>query len=324
MIGARRWGGGFMSDDVGQEVLDAELVQPTPFPAKPRVWTVFLAIVLATVVNIGVSVIVVVLLIGNAVSEGMSAKKAAEDLPAMLMAPVAFMLFIAVGGLAYATGAIIPARLSPTPWRERLGLSGKRVPARVYLLAMLGSLAPLALALGLAQALTLLIPPDESLQMLFDRLTLATAVPFVLSIAIVPGISEELMFRGYVQRRLLQRWSPAWAIGVTSLIFALVHVQPHTVAAAFPLGLWLGFLAWKCGSIGPSILCHAFINGSLNAWRVIVKFGEVPETAQTVVEVGSVLVGLVCLVLLLRLLSGAEKEPAELSSEVAVPVDEQA
>ncbi len=207
------------------------------------------------------------------------------------------------------------------PIRERLGLPRTGVPASVYLLAMFGSIAPFAIALGMAQALTLIIPPDESVQMLYDNMTLVMAVPFVLGIAISPGISEELMFRGYIQGRLLQRWSPGWAIGVTSLIFAIVHFQPHTVVFAFPLGLWFGFLSWKCGSIGPSILCHAFVNGSLNAWRLMIKFGEISEGVQIVVQTAIVVVGLVCFVLLLRRFAIKKDPLADLSNDVDSGVD---
>jgi len=43
---------------------------------------------------------------------------------------------------------------------------------------------------------------------------------------------------------------------------------------------------------------------------MVVKFGEVSETLQIVVEVVSVLVGLVCVVLLLRRLAIKEEMPA--------------
>lgn len=311
-----------MFEDVGPGVIQAESEPSALSAAKPRVWTVFLAAVLATVANVGISVIAVGVIVGNMLLRGTSGPEIAEKLPSLIATPVVFMVFIVVGGLACGLGAVIPAWLSPHPTRQRLGLSGPRVPGSVYLLAMVGSLAPLAIAIGLAEALALIVPPDETLQMLFDRMTVATAILFVLGIAIIPGVSEELLFRGYVQQRLLQRWSPAWAIGVTSLVFAMVHIQPHTVVAAFPLGLWLGYLAWKCGSIGPSILCHAFINGSLNAWRAVVKFGEVPESVQRVVEVVSVLVGLVCFVLLVRRFATMGKESAETPAEVAGAADE--
>ncbi len=289
-----------MSDDV---VVASLSDQPAPLPApyrKPRVWTLFAAVVLATVANIGFSIVAVIALVIIAVAKGANLRDFMDSMPEKLMTPWMFMAFIVCGGVAYGLGAIVPAWLSPTPVRERLGLLPVRATRGVYLLAMFGSILPLAIALGLAQALAMIVPPDESFQLLFDNMTLAAAVPFVLGIAVLPGISEELMFRGYVQRRLLERWSPLWAIGVTSLMFAVVHVQPHTVVAAFPLGLWLGLLAWRCNSIGPSILCHAFINGSLNAWRVVVKFGEVPQIVQTVFEIACVSVGLVCFVVLLR------------------------
>lgn len=322
--GRRMPKGVFMSDDAGEQALDAVLVEPVPSPVKPRVWTVFVAVVLATVANIGFSVVVIVFLVANAVGQGMSPQKAAKQIPEMITDPTVFPVLILCGGLACGLGALIPASLSPIPTRERLGLPGTKVPGRVYVLAILGSILPLAIALGFAEALALVIPPDESFQMLFDRMTIGTAVLFVLSIAIFPGISEELLFRGYVQGRLLQRWPPLWAIGVTSFVFALVHIQPHTVVAAFPLGIYFGYLSWKCRSIVPSILCHAFVNGGLNAWRVVVKFGEVSETAQVVFEVFCVLVGVVCFVVLVRLLSRIENERADLSSEVADPVDERA
>ncbi len=289
-----------MSDDVVVASLGDEL-GPLPAPhRKPRIWTLFVAVVLATLANFGFSILAVVILILVAVAGGASIRDFMDSMPEKLMTPWMFMAFIVCGGVAYGLGAIVPAWLSPTPVWERLGLLPVKATRGVYLLAMFASIAPLAIALALAQALALIVPPDPMVELLYKNMTPAAAVPFVLSIAIVPGISEELMFRGYVQRRLLERWSPLWAIGVTSLMFAVVHVQPHTVVAAFPLGLWLGFLAWRCDSIGPSILCHAFINGSLNAWRMVVKFGEVPQIVQTVFEIGCVLVGLVCFVALLR------------------------
>ena len=307
-----------MSDEVIVASLCDEPVPSTLPPRKPRVWTVFVAVVLATAANIGFSIVAVVALILTTVAQGTSIQSSMGSMPERLMTPWMFVVFIVCGGVAYGGGAIVPAWLSPIPIRERLGLLPVKTTRGVYLLAMFGSIFPLAIALGLAQALTLIVPPDPSVELLFDNMTLAAAVPFVLSIAILPGISEELMFRGYIQRRLLERWSPVWAIGATSLVFAIVHIQPHTVVLAFALGLWLGFLAWRCNSIGPSVLCHAFINGSINAWRVVVKFGEIPQIGQTVFEIGCLLVGLVCFVVLLRRFAekgvgdefeGASREP---------------
>lgn len=94
---------------------------------------------------------------------------------------------------------------------------------------------------------------------------LATASPpwklgFVLSGSLLPGVCEELLFRGYMQSRLLKRWSPPVAIGVTSIMFAAMHIDPTYMVFVLPSGVWLGYLAWRTGSILPGIACHAFVN----------------------------------------------------------------
>jgi membrane protease YdiL (CAAX protease family) len=186
-----------------------------------------------------------------------------------------------------------------------------RISSTAIALTVVGSWAPLAVGLGFAQMLAWYVPPDPMVEKLLANITPSQAIPFVVFIAIVPGVVEELLFRGYVQGRLLERWSPWVAITVTSLLFAIVHVQPHHVVAVFPIGLWLGVVAWKSGSVIPSILCHAFINGSLNAWRMIAKFNELPEGTQHLVYIGGLFVGVICFVLAVNLLFANDETQSE-------------
>jgi membrane protease YdiL (CAAX protease family) len=154
---------------------------------------------------------------------------------------------------------------------------------------------------------------------LYRQMTWEAAVPFLLFIAVVPAFMEELLFRGYIQGRLLQRW-PAWvAILVTSVLFALMHVAPHAVAAAFPLGLWLGVLAWRTGSVWPGIVCHAFVNGAWNVWQVGRSLTGLEENPPAPVLVGLGVVGLVCFVLSCRLLLRPERAPLPAPKEEGFP-----
>jgi membrane protease YdiL (CAAX protease family) len=108
---------------------------------------------------------------------------------------------------------------------------------------------------------------------LYDRMTLTMAVPFILFIAVAPGFCEELLFRGYMQRRLLERW-PAWlALLVVSVLFGVMHGTPVAIAAAYPIGVWLGVLAWRTGSVWPGVACHAFVNGSWNVYQIGARLG---------------------------------------------------
>ena len=83
---------------------------------------------------------------------------------------------------------------------------------------------------------------------------------FVLAI-IVP-LSEELVFRGAVLRSLLA-WhgERAWLmIALSALFFALVHMNPAQMPHAFVMGLLLGWMYWRTGSIVPSFVFHLVNN----------------------------------------------------------------
>jgi|SRR6056297_796588 len=96
-----------------------------------------------------------------------------------------------------------------------------------------------------------------SLLRLYENISTPWAFVLIAVVGIFPGVSEELFFRGFVQRRLLHRYSPVTAIGITTILFALLHVTPHGIALASVMGIWLGVVAWRIGSIWPSVACHA-------------------------------------------------------------------
>ena len=77
---------------------------------------------------------------------------------------------------------------------------------------------------------------------------------------LVPGLCEELLFRGYVQTRLLQAWQSWKAILITSLLFSAAHLSPIHALGVFPLSLWLGIIAMRCGCIWPAIFGHTVNN----------------------------------------------------------------
>ena len=94
-------------------------------------------------------------------------------------------------------------------------------------------------------------------------------VLIVVSMAIVPAVFEELFFRGYLFSALQKRFSPWRTIFVTAVLFGAFHVLAKSVLATerfFPstcMGLVLGFVAWRSGSVFPGMLLHACHNGLL-------------------------------------------------------------
>ena len=83
-------------------------------------------------------------------------------------------------------------------------------------------------------------------------------------ICLLAPLAEELVFRGAILRALLA-WKPAnhWAmIAVSALLFALVHMNPAQMPHAFLMGLLLGWMYYRTGSIVPGVAFH-WINNTI-------------------------------------------------------------
>lgn len=262
----------------------------------PRVWTVFAAVGLALVLAILLQVIFVIVLAIVEAGRGVKPEELGDAIADRLTSPFVLISLIATGQLAFGLAGFLAALWSPEPFRERLAWRKASPSWLVFPLAMMGSLLPLAIGLAAAESLATVIPPDETFKRFFEVVTIGPAIVFVLFIGVAPGLFEEVLFRGYVQPRLVKRWGIVKGIVVTTILFGLAHVMPHAIAAALPLGFWFGYIAWRSRSILPAVFCHFFVNSGLNAWRMIVKFSEVPEIAQNSVHACSLAAGVVCFV----------------------------
>jgi membrane protease YdiL (CAAX protease family) len=82
----------------------------------------------------------------------------------------------------------------------------------------------------------------------------------LLGLGLAPGIAEELLCRGLVQRGLVPSLGAPAAVALSALLFGALHADPvHAVFAAV-LGLYLGILSHVAGSVRPAIACHAVNN----------------------------------------------------------------
>lgn len=79
----------------------------------------------------------------------------------------------------------------------------------------------------------------------------------LLVIAVVPAISEELVFRGVIQRSLV-RWFGSAHVGVwvAAAIFSAIHFQFFGFVPRFVLGLGLGYLYQWSGNILVPMAAH--------------------------------------------------------------------
>ncbi len=80
--------------------------------------------------------------------------------------------------------------------------------------------------------------------------------------ALIPSVSEELLFRGFLQRSLEVKLSPFWAITISSIIFGFIHFNPINLVPLIVIGILLGYIAYVTRSIVLPIIIH-FINNSI-------------------------------------------------------------
>lgn len=104
---------------------------------------------------------------------------------------------------------------------------------------------------------------------LMEQLRHVSPVWILLALSIVPGFCEEFFFRGVLFSSLRSVTFPWRTILTTAVLFGSFHIIAGLVLAperflpsAF-IGLVLGWVRWRTGSVFPSMVLHAVHNGLL-------------------------------------------------------------
>ncbi|RSK46549.1 CPBP family intramembrane glutamic endopeptidase [Hymenobacter perfusus] len=96
----------------------------------------------------------------------------------------------------------------------------------------------------------------------------------VLVIAVVPAVSEELFFRGVIQRNLVQ-WAGSRHVGIwlAATIFSAIHFQFFGFFPRLVLGLVLGYLYEWSGNILVPMAAHF----AQNAFQLVLLYAQQQE-----------------------------------------------
>lgn len=99
---------------------------------------------------------------------------------------------------------------------------------------------------------------------------LAAGLTTISAVVLAP-VNEEILFRGLVQPLLAVGTRSAWiAILVCGAAFACFHFPlVHTMPALFALGLLLGYLRARTGSLTLVILVHMVFNAKTLLWLAL-------------------------------------------------------
>ena len=85
----------------------------------------------------------------------------------------------------------------------------------------------------------------------------------VFLMAFIPAICEELAFRGFIFAGLVRQGGRLRAVLVTAVLFGISHGFLQQSIAASCMGVLLGWIALRTGSVLPCILLH-FTNNALS------------------------------------------------------------
>ncbi len=99
---------------------------------------------------------------------------------------------------------------------------------------------------------------------LFSQPTLVFLLIVLISV-VMPGLVEELMFRGVILSAFVSTGAGASAIFWQALAFAVFHGDPLFMLPPFLAGLMLASIRQRSGSLLPAILAHMSLNMSLLA-----------------------------------------------------------
>ncbi len=84
----------------------------------------------------------------------------------------------------------------------------------------------------------------------------------LITVALLPAICEEWIFRGTLQKFLSEKINIHLAILLTSVVFSLIHFDFAAFLPRIILSILLGYIFYFSGSLWSSIFLHAVNNGA--------------------------------------------------------------
>jgi membrane protease YdiL (CAAX protease family) len=220
------------------------------------------------------------------------------------------------------------------PLLRSLGL--RRLGTAVAALSLAAGVAFWGASLGLLEVqYAVWRPPDgylESFRRLYDAL--APSGPFdavlsVAAIALAPAFFEEALFRGLVLPAFLRSFGAVAAVAGSAALFGLIHLDlgslflglakaslapisasAYRVPFAFVVGIGLGVLRVRSGSLLPSFLAHALLNTItfVAAPYTDDPAGGLPD-ARPLLGLGFLAVGVAAAVFLMRKIDSPLRDP---------------
>jgi membrane protease YdiL (CAAX protease family) len=231
---------GVTGESAGELPLDAIVVEPPPRLPGPGIWAAIgWTLLLVVALNVlGIVLTIALMIVGADLEDAMLVL-----LPVSSVAVTLFAVTVAAAMFGRQMSRILAWR-APSNWQLVL---------TVLLVAPLGT-AVQEIAAWAGEVL-----PSFNAEY-YEAFAEGPWVLVLIAGCLLPGIGEEIFFRGFLGRGLLARWGLAWGILWTSLLFAAIHLDPTQAVGITFIGIALHLVYLTARSLLVPMLLHALNN----------------------------------------------------------------
>ena len=182
--------------------------------------------------------------------------------------------------------AIIPiAVLTKIP--SRVALPMRRVPARVTIPSVMLILGCSVIGLFITSILLTIFQSTGlgyDVQMPPVPQTDIGIVMYLITVSVLPAIFEEILCRGYILQSL-RRFGDWFAVLISALVFALFHANFAQLPNAFIMGITVGFIAVRTGSLIPGMILH-FVNNFVVSMLDVFVISKANDVTAALINLG--------------------------------------
>ena len=232
------------------------------------VWRLALIVFLYVAAAVLLRLIPISLYTAVLVNDGIALRNALEKASSSILEDPAW--YTAIGMLSGLLSLLIVWFLvrviekSSFTWKT-VGLDWKRNSLLIILLGVV-----LAFILSIAYILIGNILGSTDFSLISPRMNVS-ALGFFQKFALylAMGLGEEMVFRGYVQTRLVERYRVVWGILVTAVVFVLLHqisygLSPVVILSGVMLWTTIGALYHLSKSLYLVVIFHGMMNTLMN------------------------------------------------------------
>lgn len=130
-------------------------------------------------------------------------------------------------------------------------------------MALIVSVMAISAAFVIEPVSMLLPEMSEARKIAMEQMLKGPVWIVLISVSVFAPFFEEWLCRGIILRGLLKKMKPGWAIVISALIFGLIHMNLWQAIPAFIIGVILGYVYYKTGSLKLTMLMHC-VNNTLS------------------------------------------------------------